>query len=116
MFKNMFPVVLMRISLIERALMMKLFYENKGYAFAAVCEIRRRKNLLRVPMSAKGIQSMIKRFEEMRKLGVKPGRGRKRVTPVLVEGVKTAIDVQSQVSEFGGCKARTVSRQTVLFL
>ncbi|GFT83951.1 hypothetical protein TNCV_2020291 [Trichonephila clavipes] len=32
---------------VERALLVKLFYENKGNAFTVVREIRRRKNLLR---------------------------------------------------------------------
>ncbi|GFX35911.1 hypothetical protein TNCV_4214331 [Trichonephila clavipes] len=55
MLKLMFPSVLMMVSLVERALSGKLFYENKGNASAvAVREIRRRKNLLRGPMSTKG--------------------------------------------------------------
>ncbi|GFR14006.1 hypothetical protein TNCT_385691 [Trichonephila clavata] len=55
---------------------------------------------------------MINRFEEMGKLGVHPGRGSKRITPVLVNAVKTVVDAQSQTSEFGGSSARAVSRQT----
>ncbi|GFQ87326.1 hypothetical protein TNCT_456911 [Trichonephila clavata] len=55
---------------------------------------------------------MIKRFEEMGKLGVQPGRVRKRITPVLVDTVKTAVDAQSQTSEFGSSSAHAVSRQT----
>ncbi|GFX38775.1 hypothetical protein TNCV_4748451 [Trichonephila clavipes] len=49
---------------VERALLGKLFYENKENASTAVREIHRRKNLLRGPMSTKGIRAMIKRFEE----------------------------------------------------
>ncbi len=41
------------------------------------------------------IRDMIKRFEETGKLGVQPGRGRKRVTPILVDAVKTDVDAQS---------------------
>ncbi|GFV04405.1 hypothetical protein TNCV_920261 [Trichonephila clavipes] len=82
------------VSLVESAFLVNLFYENKGNASAAVCEIRRSKNLLHGPMSTKGIRAMIKRFEVTGKL-VQPGRGRKRVTPV-VDGVKTAVDAQSQ--------------------
>ncbi len=108
----MFPAVLMMVSLIERALLVKLFYENKGNATAAVREFCRRRNLRCGPMSTKGIRAMIKRFEETGKLGVQPGRGRKRVTPVLVDAVKTAVDAQSQTSEFGGSSARAVYLQT----
>lgn len=109
---SMFPAVMMTVSLVERALLVKLFYENKGNSAAAVREFRRIKNLRRGPMSTKGIRAMIKRFEETGKLGVRPGRGRKPVTPVLVDAVKTAVAAQSQISEFGGSSARAVSRET----
>ncbi|GFW64164.1 hypothetical protein TNCV_708691 [Trichonephila clavipes] len=95
MFKWMLPVVLMMVSLVERALLGKLFYENKRNTSAAVREIRIRKNLLRGTMSTKGIRAIIKRFKEMNKLGAQPRKGRKHVTLVLVGGVKTAVDTQS---------------------
>ncbi|GFS64283.1 hypothetical protein TNCV_3945981 [Trichonephila clavipes] len=44
--------------------------------------------------------------------GVQPGRRRKRITPVLVDAGKTAVDAQTQTSEFEGSSARAVSRQT----
>ncbi|GFS62824.1 hypothetical protein TNCV_3202341 [Trichonephila clavipes] len=68
-----------------------------------VTEIHHRKNLLCGPMSTKGIQAMIKRFEETGKLGVQTGRGHKHdkhATPVLVDGIKTAVDAHTL--EFGG--------------
>ncbi|GFR19117.1 hypothetical protein TNCT_492861 [Trichonephila clavata] len=58
------------ISLVERTLLVNLFYENKENASAAVREIRRRKNLLHVTMSTKGIRTMIKSFEKAEKLRV----------------------------------------------
>ncbi len=51
-FKSMFPAVLMTVSLVECAILVKLFYENKGNASAAVCEFRGRKNLRRGPVFA----------------------------------------------------------------
>ncbi|GFQ99970.1 DUF4817 domain-containing protein [Trichonephila clavata] len=108
----MFPAVLMEVALVERALLLMQFYENKGNVSTAVPEFRHRKNLHCRPMSTKGIRAMIKRFEETGKLGVQPGRDRKRITPVLVDAVKTAVDVQSQTSEFGSSSAHAVSRQT----
>ncbi|GFV85495.1 hypothetical protein TNCV_3773191 [Trichonephila clavipes] len=89
---------------VERALLVELFYENKGNGSTAVCEIRRRKDLLGVPMSTKGIRAMIKRFEETGKLRAQPESFHKHVTPILVDHLKT--------SEFGGSFARAVSRQT----
>ncbi|GFT03821.1 DUF4817 domain-containing protein [Trichonephila clavipes] len=108
----MFSAVLMAVSFVERWLLVKLFYENKGNASAAVREFRHRKNLWRVPMSTKGIWALIKRFEETGKLGVQPGRGRNCVPPVLVDADKTAADAQSQTSTFEGRSARAVSRRT----
>ncbi|GFS67842.1 hypothetical protein TNCV_2295071 [Trichonephila clavipes] len=66
--KSMLPAVLMTVSSVERALLVKLFHQNKGNASAAVGEFRRRKNLRRGPMSTNGIRAMIKRFEEKGKL------------------------------------------------
>ncbi|GFQ66972.1 hypothetical protein TNCT_195001 [Trichonephila clavata] len=66
-------------------------------------------------MSTNGIRVMIKRLEETGKLGVQPGSGRKRVTPVLVDGVKTSVNVQSQILESGGSSACAVSRETCYF-
>ncbi|GFX82179.1 hypothetical protein TNCV_4398381 [Trichonephila clavipes] len=66
-------------------------------------------------MSTKGIRAMIKRFEETGKLVVQPGRGRKRVTPVLVDGVKTAVETQSQTSELGAvARVQILDRQVIL--
>ncbi|GFW98732.1 hypothetical protein TNCV_2250951 [Trichonephila clavipes] len=97
--------------IVERVLLAKLFYENKGNASAVVREMCRRKSLLRGPISTKGIRAMIKSFEETGKLGVQPGRGRKCVIPVLIDGVKTA-DAQSQTSEFGGSSTRVDPQKT----
>ncbi|GFQ73849.1 hypothetical protein TNCT_233141 [Trichonephila clavata] len=96
----MLPAVLMTVSLVERALLVKLFYENKGNASAAAREFYHRKSLKFRPMSTNDNRAMIKRFEESEKLGVKPGRGRKHITPVLV-------DSQSQTSEFGSSSTLT---------
>ncbi|GFR31787.1 hypothetical protein TNCT_558531 [Trichonephila clavata] len=87
----MFPAELMSVSLVERDLLVMLFYENKRNASVAVRGICRRKNLRRAPMSTKSIRFMIKRFEETGKIGVQPGRGRKCVTLVLVDGVQNQL-------------------------
>ncbi|GFV95183.1 hypothetical protein TNCV_1293011 [Trichonephila clavipes] len=71
---------------VERAIYVKLFHPNKGNAPAAVHEFLRKRNLRRGPMSIKGIRAMIKRLE------VQHGTGRKRVTRVLVDVVKAAVD------------------------
>ncbi|GFV85608.1 hypothetical protein TNCV_3436111 [Trichonephila clavipes] len=64
MFKPMLPEILITVSFVEHLLLGMLFYENNGSASAALREIRRRRNLLRGPMSVKDIQAMIKISEE----------------------------------------------------
>ncbi|GFR04582.1 uncharacterized protein TNCT_353201 [Trichonephila clavata] len=59
---------------------------------------------------------MIKRFEETGKLS-QSGRGRKRVTPVLFDDVKTAVDAQSgiRVASLGAvAHAKFLDRQAIL--
>ncbi|GFS66425.1 hypothetical protein TNCV_3856791 [Trichonephila clavipes] len=94
------------------ALLVKQFYENKGNASAAGLELRRRKNIRCKIIPTKGIPVMFNRFKETEKLGVQSGRGRKRAIPFLVDAVKTAVDAQSQISEFDDSRAHVVSRQT----
>ncbi|GFQ78096.1 hypothetical protein TNCT_438151 [Trichonephila clavata] len=67
-------------------------------------------------MSTKGVRAIIKRFEVTGKLEVHILRNRKCVTLVLVDGIKTAVEVLSEISEFGGSSARAASRQARLVL
>ncbi|GFS59360.1 hypothetical protein TNCV_3725141 [Trichonephila clavipes] len=75
MFKSMIPAV--PISLVEGALLVKLFYKNKGNASAAFRKYRRGKNQLRRPLCTIDIWILINRFEETSNLGVQPGKDRK---------------------------------------
>ncbi|GFR34031.1 hypothetical protein TNCT_329941 [Trichonephila clavata] len=107
----MFPDVLMMVSLLERALLVKLFYENNRNASATVREIRRKKCPLRAPKSSKSIRAMIKRFEGTGKLSVQAGRGNKSVTLVLVDVVTSQLLTQRDL-EFGGSSARAITPKT----
>lgn len=101
----------MAISLPERALIVKLFYENQGNAVAALREFRRRKKLRRGPMSPQGVRDMISRFETTGSLGVQRGRGRKPIGAAVVSEVATAVVEQSLTNNRGTSSARAVSRQ-----
>ncbi|GFX41677.1 hypothetical protein TNCV_3110731 [Trichonephila clavipes] len=70
---SMFPAVLMAVAVVERALLVRLFYENKGNASAAALEFCHRKYLRRGPMSTKDIRAMVMRFEGTGESGVQPG-------------------------------------------
>ncbi|XP_049803118.1 uncharacterized protein LOC126237248 isoform X2 [Schistocerca nitens] len=61
------------------------------------------------PMTAVGLEKMIRKFEKTGSFGVQPGRGRKRIDSTLVEAVDTAMQEQTS----GGvqtCSARRTAR------
>ncbi|GFX66892.1 DUF4817 domain-containing protein [Trichonephila clavipes] len=101
---------LMAVTLPERALLVKLFYESKGNAAAALREFRRLKNLSKGPLLPQALKRMIARFEKTGHLGVQPGRGRKSTHSDVVEDVATAIVDQSMDNVIGCSSAREVSR------
>ncbi|GBN77176.1 hypothetical protein AVEN_254910-1 [Araneus ventricosus] len=98
----------------ERALLVKLFYENKGNAAAALREFRRLKNLRKVTLLPQALRRMIARFEKTGHLGVQRGRGRKSTRSDVVEDVATAIVEQSMDNVVGCSSARAVSRHLSL--
>ncbi|GFV36886.1 DUF4817 domain-containing protein [Trichonephila clavipes] len=101
---------LMAVTLPERALLVKLFYESKGNAAAALREFRPLKNLRKGPLLPQALKRMIARFEKTGHLGVQPGRGRKSTRSDVVEDVATAIVDQSMDNVIGCSSARAVSR------
>ncbi|GFX42303.1 uncharacterized protein TNCV_110231 [Trichonephila clavipes] len=101
---------LMAVTLPERALLVKLFYESKGNAAAALREFRRLKNLRKGPLLPQALKRMIARFEKTGHLGVQPGRGRKSTRSDVVEDVATAIVDQSMDNVIGCSSAHAVSR------
>ncbi|GFV37059.1 uncharacterized protein TNCV_2382061 [Trichonephila clavipes] len=86
---------LMAVTLPERALLVKLFYESKGNAAAALREFRRLKNLPKGSLLPQALKRMIARFEKTGHLGVQPGRGRKSTRSDVIEVVATDIVDQS---------------------
>ncbi|GFX88480.1 uncharacterized protein TNCV_2279481 [Trichonephila clavipes] len=101
---------LMAATLPECALLVKLFYESKGNAAAALREFRRLKNLRKGPLLPQALKRMIAEFEKTGHLGVQPGRGRKSTSSDVVEDVATAIVDQSMDNIIGCSSVRAVSR------
>ncbi|GFW84315.1 uncharacterized protein TNCV_1131841 [Trichonephila clavipes] len=101
---------LMAATLPECALLVKLFYESKGNAAAALREFRRLKNLRKGPLLPQALKRMIAGFEKTGHLGVQPGRGRKSTSSDVVEDVATAIVDQSMDNVIGCSSVRAVSR------
>ncbi|GFX12675.1 uncharacterized protein TNCV_3157961 [Trichonephila clavipes] len=101
---------LMAVTLTERALLRKLFYESKGNAAAALREFRRLKNLRKGPLLPQALKRMIAPLEKTGHLSVQTGRGRKSTRSDAVEDVATAIVDQSMDNVIGCSSARAVSR------
>lgn len=97
-------------TLVEKALLVKLYYCNGENAAAAVREFRRLKKQRRGPMSDRALRDMMVKFERTGQLGVLPGRGRKRVNSAVVEDVATAVVEGSSESLHGSVSVPTISR------
>lgn len=102
----------MALTLRDRALLVKLYYQRNENANAALREFRRVKTLRRGPMSITNLRNMIQRFETTGSLARHPGRGRKAVSQQQVEEVATAIVEQEMTNMQGTSSARAISRQT----
>ena len=100
------------LSLPDRALLVKLFYQRDENASAALREYRRLKELRRGPMTITNLRKMIERFETTGTLGVQSGRGRKRIKQEQIKEVATAVVDQATANTQGNSSARSISKQT----
>lgn len=101
----------MRLTLAQRALLVKLFYLNQSNAAAALREFRSRNNLRKGPLSINAVKAMVKKFETTGSLTTRPGRGRKPVSEDTITDVATAIVERNQTSTAGNSSTRGVARQ-----
>lgn len=98
----------------DRALLVKLFYQNGSNSVAALREYRRLKGLRKGPMSKNGLKKMIMKFEATGDFGVQPGRGRKPVANETVADVTTAVVERASTSRYSSASARSVSRELAI--
>ena len=98
------------VTLPGRALLEKLFYENKGNAAAALRKFRLIKNLRKGPLLPQALKRMIARLEKTGDLRIQPARGRKPTLSNIIEVVATAIVEQSMDNVAGCSSARAESR------
>ena len=100
----------MAVTLPERSLLVKLFYENKGNSTTALRKFRLIKNLLKGSLFPQALKRMIARFKKTGDLRVQSSRGRKPTRSDIIEDVATAIVVQSMDNVASCSSARAVSR------
>ena len=108
----------MTLSKKERALLMKIFYQNGSNNSATLKEFRRMKRLRRGPMSVNGLKTMISVFEETAELGVIPDTRERR--PENLERVQQIDDAIATKRSSSGARilqqvsARSVARNLSL--
>ena len=95
------------LTLRDRALLVKLYYQTNDNASAALREYRRLKGLRKGPMTIAGLRKMVLRFENSGTLQVLPGRGHKPIRNEELHAVATAIEDPTA----GPSSARAISRQ-----
>ena len=98
----------------DRALLIKLFYQNGSNLSIALREYRRLNCLRKGPMSRQALKKMIQKFEETEVLGVMRGRGRKRISNETVEEVALAVVERESGFQHSALGAPAVSRDLSL--
>ncbi|GFX97126.1 uncharacterized protein TNCV_556161 [Trichonephila clavipes] len=86
----------MSLCLPDRALLVKLFYQNDNSAIVALRRFRTLKGLRKGPLTAKNLRLMVTKFEETGSLNVRSGRGKKPVSAEAIE--KVALQVEEDKS------------------
>ncbi|GBM01143.1 hypothetical protein AVEN_27243-1 [Araneus ventricosus] len=101
----------MTLSLKDRALLVKPFYQNSVCAAIALKKFWTLKGLRSGsgPITAFSLKKIIDKFEESGSFEVKCSRGRKAIASTSVDDVTTAMQEASS-SALGTCSAREISR------
>ncbi|GFW02944.1 uncharacterized protein TNCV_683701 [Trichonephila clavipes] len=82
----------MSLRLPDRALLVKLFYQNDNSAIVALRKFRTLKGMRKGQLTAINLQLMVTKFEETGSLNIRSGRGRKPVSEEAIE--KVALQVE----------------------
>ncbi|GFX09021.1 hypothetical protein TNCV_4166001 [Trichonephila clavipes] len=77
----------MSLHLPDRALLVKLFYQNDNSAIVALRKFRTFKGTRKGPLTVINLGLMVTKFEETGSLNVRSGRGRKPVSAEAIEKV-----------------------------
>ncbi|GFX80325.1 uncharacterized protein TNCV_3930781 [Trichonephila clavipes] len=80
----------------DRALLVKLFYQNDNSAIVALRKFRILKGLRKGLLTAKNLRLMVTKFEETGSLNVRSGRGKKPISAEAIE--KVALQVEEDKS------------------
>ena len=102
------------LSVVEKALLIKLYYKNAESATAALRAYRsmKGKRSRKGPITPSALIKMMKKFESTGSLASRPRSGRPSTTAAVVTTVEQTVQSMSAISAHGESSAREVSRQT----
>ncbi|GFW21088.1 uncharacterized protein TNCV_2703281 [Trichonephila clavipes] len=93
----------------DRALLVKLFYQNDNSAIVAVRKFRRLKGLRKGPFTAKNLRLMVSKFEETGSLNVRSGRGKNPVSAEAIEKVALQVEEDKSSNVLASTSVRRVA-------
>ncbi|GFW58698.1 DUF4817 domain-containing protein [Trichonephila clavipes] len=108
----------MSLRLPDRALLVKLFYQNDNSTIVALRKFRTLKGMRKGPLTAINHRLMVTKFEETGSLNVRSGRGRKPVSAEAIEKVALQVEedkasnVQASTSVHRVAEALDMPRST----
>ncbi|GFV52693.1 DUF4817 domain-containing protein [Trichonephila clavipes] len=98
----------MSLYLPDRALLVKLFYQNDNSAIVALRKFRTLKGLGKGPLTAKNLRLMVTKFEETESLNVRSGRGKKPVSAEAIEKVTLQVEEDKSSNVLASTSVRRV--------
>ncbi|GFY34452.1 hypothetical protein TNCV_2821381 [Trichonephila clavipes] len=106
----------MSLCLPDRALLVKLFYQNDNSAIVALRKFRTLKGLRKGPLTAKNLQLMVTKFEKTGSLNVCSGRGNKPVSAEAIEKVVLQVEEDKSSSVLAGTSVCRVAEKHWIYL
>ncbi|GFT45052.1 uncharacterized protein TNCV_3790461 [Trichonephila clavipes] len=99
----------MSLCLPDRALLVKLFYQNDNSAIVALRKFQTLKGMRKGPLSAINLRLMATKFEETGSLNVRSGRGRKPVSTEAIEKVALQMEENKESNVQASTRVRHVA-------
>ncbi|GFW82071.1 uncharacterized protein TNCV_772001 [Trichonephila clavipes] len=99
----------MSLCLPDRALLVKLFYQNDNSAIVALRKFWTLKGLRKGPLTAKNLRLMVTKFVETTSLNVRSGRGKKPVSAEAIENVALQVEEDKSSNVLTSTSVRRVA-------
>ncbi|GFT54240.1 DUF4817 domain-containing protein [Trichonephila clavipes] len=99
----------MSLCLPDRALLVKLFYQNDNSAIVALRKFRKLKGLRKGPLTAKNLRLIVTKFEETGSLNVRSGIGKKQLSAEAKEKVTLQVEEDKSSNVLASTSVRRVA-------